>query len=72
MQYIDIFLLCGIAVWCFTSTSLVTAFVPHREHNNNFAKNNQQVIVCNRAVLFATTTTDDIVIEGSDKAQDDR
>ena len=71
MQYIDIFLLCGIAVWCFISTTLVTAFVTNHEHN--FAKNpNQQAVVCNRAVLFATTTTDDIVIEGSEEAQDDR
>ena len=71
MQYIDIFLLCGIAVWCFISTTFVTAFVPHYEHNT-YAKNpTQQVIVCNKAVLFAITT-DDIVIQDSDKAQDDR
>ena len=71
MQYIYIFLLlCGIVSWCFISTTLVTAFVPHHEHNN-FAKNpNQQAVVC-KAVLFATTT-DDIVIEGSEEAQDDR
>jgi len=70
MQYL--FLLYGVVGWCFISTSLVTAFVlPYQEHKN-FAKNpNQQVIVCNRAVLFATTT-DDIVIEGSEKTQDNR
>ena len=74
MQYIDIFLLCGIVRWCFISTTLVTAFVPRHEHNT-FAKNPtqpQQVVVCNRAVLFATTTDDSIVIESSEEAQDDR
>lgn len=73
MQYIEIFLLCGIVGWCFISTTLVTAFVTNREHNA-FAKNPkkyQQASVCNRAVLFATTT-DDIVIEGREKVQDDR
>ena len=70
MQYIDIFLLRGIAVWCFISTTLVTAFVPYHEHT--FAKNpNQQAVVCNKAVLFATTTNS-IVIEDSDRAYDDR
>jgi len=70
MQYL--FLLCGIVGWCFISTTLVTAFVPHHEHNN-FAKNpNQQAIICNRAVLFAATTDGGMVIEGSDKSKDDR
>ena len=72
MHFIDIFLLCGIVGWCFISTTLVTAFVPHYEHNT-FAKNpNQQASVCNRAVLFATTTDDIVIIEGSEKAQDNR
>jgi len=72
MQYINLLILCGIAGWCFISTTLVTAFVPNREHKT-FAKNpkQQDTVVCNRAVLFATTT-DDIVIEGSEKTQDNR
>lgn len=70
MHFIDIFLLCGIVGWCFISTTLVTAFIPHHEHNA-FAKNPNQQAICNRAVLFATTT-DDIVIEDSEKGQDYR